>query len=264
MIAAAAAGAAVLAVLLWRPPGRWIVRHRLGRPAVRVRPRWLLSAAVAALCAGLLDQARGPQVVLVATVLAVAAFVARQVAAARRREQVRGRHREVAEVLGLMAAELRAGLLPVRTLTGLADDFAFLAPAARAAGLGGDVAAALREAATEPGREVLREVSAASQVAERAGAPLASVLVRLEHAVRDDREVDREVQAGAAPARATGRLMAVLPVVGLTLGSGMGGDPVGLLTGTWIGVTCLAAGCALACLGITWVERIAAAAERTA
>ena len=51
---------------------------------------------------------------------------------------------------------------------------------------------------------------------------------------------------------------------GLPLGSGMGGDPVGLLTGTWIGVTCLAAGCALACLGITWVERIAAAAERTA
>lgn len=76
--------------------------------------------------------------------------------------------------------------------------------------------------------------------------------------------MEREVQSGVAPARATGRLMAMLPVVGLALGSGMGSDPVALLTGTVPGGLCLAAGSACACAGVAWVNRIAATAERTA
>lgn len=257
----AAAVAAVVAVLLWRPPGRWILRHRLGRPPVEVSRSlvaWSIAVVVGVSVAG---QVRGPRLVLAATVVGVAVFAARQLGRSRRQELVRRRRAEVAEVLALMAAELRSGLLPAQTLTGLADDFVFLAPAARSAGLGGDVPAALRDAAAVPGRESLLEVAAAWQVAERAGAPVAVVLGRLEDAVRDRREIEREVQAGVGPARATGRLMAVLPVVGLGLGSGMGGDPVAVLTGTWIGVACLAAGCALACLGVAWVEQIATATE---
>ncbi|AWB91001.1 type II secretion system F family protein [Aeromicrobium chenweiae] len=262
MTVVAAAGV-VMAVLLWRPPGRWLVRHRTGRRPVEVSRGQVTAAAVVAVALSAAGQVRGPRLILAATVVGVGVFAARQLGTSRRQERERRRRAEVAEVLGLLAAELRAGLLPVRTLTGLAADFDFLGPAARAADLGGDVPAALREASTVRGRETLLEVAAAWQVAERAGAPLAAALGRLEDAVRDRREIEREVQAGAGPARATGRLMAVLPVVGLGLGSGMGGDPVAVLTGTWIGVTCLAAGCALACLGIAWVERIAAATELT-
>ena len=203
----------------------------------------------------------GPHVVLVATVAGVVAFGLRQWRVALRRKRQRERRRLVSEAIGLMAAELRGGILPQRVLTGLAAEFDFLAPAARAADLGGDMPAALRMAADETGAELLAELAGAWLVAERSGAPLAHVLDRLEETARGDLEIEREVESGLAPARATGRLMAVLPVFGLALGSGMGGDPVEILTGTFPGVLCLAAGCGLACAGVAWVERIAASAE---
>lgn len=203
----------------------------------------------------------GPHIILVATFAGVAAFGLRQWRVALRRRRLRERRRLVSEAIGLMSAELRAGILPQRVLAGLAPEFDFLAPAARAADLGGDVSAALRAAADETGAELLGELAGAWLVAERAGAPLARVLDRLEDTARGDLEIEREVESGLAPARATGRLMAVLPVFGLALGSGMGGDPVAILTGTFPGVVCLAAGCGLACAGVAWVERIAASAE---
>jgi tight adherence protein B len=41
----------------------------------------------------------------------------------------------------------------------------------------------------------------------------------------------------------------------------MGADPVHILTGTVLGATCLAAGVALACAGIAWVDRIVASVD---
>lgn len=221
--------------------------------------------ALLAVVAGVprLPQVSALRLALGGTVAAVAIFVVHQVRAARERERTAARRREAMEVVVLMGAELRAGALPGRMLSGLADDFAMLRPAARAAELGGDVAAALREAAQTPGHGLLRDLGGAWQVAERSGAPLAAVLTRLAEAARIEQDIAREAQAGVAPARATGRLMAVLPAFGLLLGSGMGGDPIAVLLGSWIGVCCLAAGCGLACLGLVWIERIAASAVET-
>lgn len=258
----AAAVLAATAVLLGRPSGRWVVRRRLGIAGAAPSAGWMAALAVAAAAAGLpvVARASGPQVVLVVTVAAVGWFCLRQLRRSRYRDRVARRRAEVVELLGLMAAELRAGILPQRVLTGLAADAAVLRPAGRAAELGGDVVVALREASTEPGHELLGDLAAAWQVADRSGAPLATVIDRLEQAARVDRETVREVESGVAPARATGRLMAVLPVMGLLLGSGMGGDPVAVLTSTWIGVLCLATGSALACAGVAWIERIAVSA----
>ncbi len=260
----AAALFASIAVLLARPSGGWLARERLGVPH-----RW--SSRVGSLaaplgvvaCLGVLMIGLPPARLIVAlTFGSVGLFVMRQARAERSRRRAGARRVAVAEAVGLMAAELRAGVLPQRVLTGLAPDFPFLAAASRAAGLGGDVSAALRADAETPGHEQLGELSSAWMVAERAGAPLAHVLDRLEASARDDREIEREVQSGVAPARATGRLMAVLPAVGLMLGTGMGSDPVDLLTGTVPGALCLAAGSAFACAGVAWVNRIAAVAER--
>lgn len=253
---------ATVAALLWRPPERAMTRYRLGREVVPGR-RWLAVPAAALLgLTPLVLGLPGPRLVLAVTAAGVGVFAIRLLRASRRQSEVRQRRVQVADLLGLMAAELRAGLLPARSLAGLTDDFACLVPAARAAASGSDVAAALRDAGSAPGREALIEVAAAWQVADRAGAPLADVLGRVEQAVRHDREIDREVQSGVAPARATGRLMAVLPVVGLSLGSGLGGDPVEVLTSTWVGALCCAAGCLLACAGVAWIERIATSVER--
>ncbi|MCW2831886.1 MAG: hypothetical protein JWP31_2578 [Aeromicrobium sp.] len=260
-------GAALLAAaasLAWRPPAGWLVRRRLGIPAAVEPRRWIVVAGLVA-AVGLgprLVAVSGPHVALVLVAGGVGTFTLRQVLASRRRGATVRRRAEVAELVGLMAAELRAGALASRVLAGLAAEFPAVAPAARAADLGGDVVAELRRASGRPGHELLADVAGAWLVAERSGAPLARVLDRLEESARNTRELQREVESGVAPARATGRLMALLPAVGLLLGSGMGGDPIGVLTGTWIGIACLAAGTALACAGMAWVERIATSVER--
>lgn len=261
----AAACLTATVVMLWRPSGGWLVRERLqSRRRWSIRPeRYALPLAASAGFIVIMAGLPPARLIVALTLGAVTLFAVRQVRAERRRRRSLARRTAVAEAVGLMAAELRAGVLPQRVLAGLAPDFPFLASASRAADLGGDVSSALRREGVEPGCEQLGDLSSAWMVAERAGAPLARVLDRLESSARDDRENEREVQSGAAPARATGRLMAVLPVVGLTMGSGLGADPIALLTGTVPGALCLAAGTVCACAGVAWVNRIAAAAERS-
>jgi len=252
------------AVLLRWPSGRWRVRRRLGGAPRRTLGGWLLAVGVAAASAAapMMPTASGPGVVLVGTAAGVTWFAVRQSKNVRRRSMVVRRRTDDVELLGLMAAELRAGILPQRVLAGLGDDFGVVRPAARAAEMGGDVASALRAASQVEGHELLESLAGAWHVADRSGAPLAVVVDRLEQAARVEREIDREIDSGVAPARATARLMAGLPAVGLLLGSGVGGDPVAVLTSTWLGVGCLAVGCGLACAGVAWIERIATSAGR--
>ena len=266
-LAGSAAAATVLAMLLSRPSGRWILRVRLGsgttRRGGRRRPvgrpeRLGLAAAVVAVGVA---TSRPSVVIVAATVVGAALFVLRQIRLARSRSASLHTRAQVIAALDLLAAELRGGILPRQAMVALADDAPSLRPAAAAASHGGDVAAALRVASAKPGAGALADLAGAWHVAERAGAPLAHVLDRVATAARDEAEVDREVQAEAAPARATGRLMAVLPVLGLSLGAGMGADPVHVLTGTVVGASCLAGGVALACAGIVWVDRIVASVD---
>jgi tight adherence protein B len=65
------------------------------------------------------------------------------------------------------------------------------------------------------------------------------------------------VAAELAAAHATARMLAVLPIGVLLLGSGIGGDPVGFLLGSTAGLVCLALGLGLSFAGLTWLERIA-------
>lgn len=253
----AAVGTALAVALRW-PPSVVLVRHRLALPGPRVvlrRPgAWPVVAIVGVV--GLVT-VEGPMLLVVLVGVGVAGFAARTVAAGRRRTAVLERRATVAGTLDLLGGELRAGALPEDAVTAVALDVPILASAAATARAGGDVAAALRAQSQHPGAEALADVAAAWEVAERAGAPLADVLERLAVGVRDELESHREAEAEAAPARATGRLMAGLPVMGLALGAGLGADPLHVLTSTFPGAVCLAAGAALACLGTWWVDRVA-------
>jgi tight adherence protein B len=268
VLACGSAVCTALAVLLARPPGSWGVAVRTGRiggvPWSRARrlSRPTAVVLVVATGCGVATVAGPPLVVVTATALGAAIFTWRQAIAARVRSAAGRRRSESCVALDLLAAELRAGILPQQALAALGDDVPVLRPAAVAAAHGGDVPEALRAGSREPGSAALQDLAAAWQVAERTGAPLAGVLDRVATAVRDDAEVEREVRSEAAPARATGRLMAVLPVLGLSLGAGLGADPVHVLTGTLPGAVCLALGVGLACTGVAWVDRIAAAPER--
>ena len=52
-------------------------------------------------------------------------------------------------------------------------------------------------------------------------------------------------------------MVALLPIVVLTMGSGAGSDPWAFLLGTPIGLGCLALGVLLTGLGLFWIEKIA-------
>ncbi len=258
-----AAVAVGCAVLLARPDPRWVATHRLPDPArARWPPRLLLLVAVPGLVS-LLPLLEGAAVLVVlVTVVGVAAFTRRELRRGRQREQARVAVREVTELVDELAAELRAGVLPHRALATVAVDHPLLAPAAQVAELGGDTADALRAAAETPGRSGLDALAGAWHVSETCGAPLAEVLDRVARGLRFETELGDDVRSTVEPARATGRLLAVLPLLGLFLGAGLGADPVHVVTSTLPGAASVAAGTALACVGVRWIETTADRAER--
>ncbi|GAA2081434.1 hypothetical protein GCM10009821_22590 [Aeromicrobium halocynthiae] len=257
---------AAAAVLVARPPASWSVAHRLGlrqeqMPTTVPRRLRLVVLVTAGASAVWFSGALAPAIA-VATGVAVAVFGLGRWRAARARAHVQRTRREIGTALDLLGADLRAGVLTSRAVVAMAAGAPTLHGLALAPG-GDDreVPTALRRAARRPGAEAWAALAAGWEVADRAGAPLADVVERLAETVRDDVDLMREVGAEAAPARATGQVMAVLPLLGLGLGAGMGADPFHLLTRTVPGALCLAAGALLACLGTWWVDRIASSAE---
>ena len=261
--AALLAAAATLTAL---PPASWTVAHRLRLvrerpPSIAPRRLRVVAVAVAGAVVVWFAGALAPAVAG-GVAVAVAVFALGRVRAARERSQVQRTRREIGTALDLLGADLRAGVLTSRAVVAMAAT----APSLQGLDLVADgddreVPTALRRAARRPGAGAWADLAAGWEVADRAGAPLADVVERLAETVRDDVDLMREVAAEAAPARATGQVMAVLPLLGLGLGAGMGADPVHLLTRTVPGALCLAVGTALACLGTWWVDRIASSAE---
>ena len=178
----------------------------------------------------------------------------------RRRRETRAAECRAGEVLALseaMAADLAAGQPPLTVLERAAEEWPEFAPAAVAARMGADVPTVLRGLARRPGGQQLETVAATWQVAHHTGAGLAGALSRAAETMRTERRTTRLVATELAAARATARLLALLPVGVLLLGAGVGGDPVGFLTGSPVGVGILAAGLALCFLGLRWLEHIA-------
>ena len=166
------------------------------------------------------------------------------------------------EACEAVASGLRAGLAPEQVLAATSGSLPVLRPAATADRLGGDVPSALRASAATAGASRLGMLAAAWDVARRSGAGLAEAVTRIAAAVRADQGRSRQVDAALAGARSTARLFAVLPVLGVALGSGMGADPVAVLTTSPAGAWALCMGTVLAVAGLVWVERLADGAVR--
>lgn len=177
---------------------------------------------------------------------------------ASRRRQARERTRAI-QSLGSLAAELEAGLPPEEALQRSAGHPSAWPQAAVAARWGGDIPAALDlDAASRP---VLAQVAACWRVGAR-GAGLAASIRQVAATARAAEDVRVEMEGQLAGPRATGRMLAILPLVGLVLGTMLGSDPLSWLTSTLPGRLCLLGGVLLTAAGAWWTGRIAASVER--
>lgn len=187
---------------------------------------------------------------------------ARWLRRARGRTAGRGAADALIELCTGLAAELRAGRPPIEALrlaVGIlpAPARAELQPVLGAAGSGGDVPAAMRAVAAHPAWHGLAWLAACWQVGVDSGAGLADAVERLAGALRDEQRARREVAGQLAAPRATARLLAALPVLGIALSTALGQRPLAFLFGSGYGVACLAAGIAVDVAGIVWTYRLA-------
>jgi tight adherence protein B len=170
------------------------------------------------------------------------------------------RRRRQDAVVGLcdaLAAELYAGLAAQTALARACADWVEFAPIKRVAQLGGELTGAFSSLADQSGFEGLRAIAAGWRVAERSGASLGSVLDRIGDGLRAQCAARAEIESALEPPRATARMLAVLPVFGVLLGTAMGAEPLDFLLGTSAGRICLLSGLLLAVAGVAWVERLA-------
>lgn len=260
--------AAAAALLLGRPASLRAAARRGGSggpaPGERSRPDTVATAVLAALLIGAggavaagLD---GVSLTLVAIVVLAGASLAgalRRSARLRRAADRRGHALSYAESL---LGELRAGQPPVAALGRAAATWPEAATVAAAARLGADVPAAYRRLARTPGSEALGTLAAAWELCSATGSGLALAVEQLVETLRVQQSVRQALDGELASARATARLVALLPVVVLVAAQGVGADPWRFLFDTLPGLGCLAGGIALGAAGLWWIDRIAVAA----
>lgn len=215
------------------PPGwlRWGWMVGLGLVVGLVAPRllvWLVPGLVAVACAvWLITQARDER-------------------------ERHARADEVVQACQALAAQLRAGDIPARALSRVALDSPLLAPVAATQAIGGDVPAALHAVSERPGCGGLAALGRAWQLCQQTGAPVARAAKQVAESLHADASAERLVAGELAAPRASGRMLAALPLMGIGMGFVGGGDPIRFLTTTLPGQICLAAAVCLVCAGLVW------------
>jgi tight adherence protein B len=161
-----------------------------------------------------------------------------------------------------LAAELTAGSAPEEALD---RAVAFLEPSITRAFAhlrnATDIPAGLELAAATPGAEGLRLLAACWRIGVERGGAFASVADGLAAALRDEETHRRQVSAQLAGARATAKLLAVLPLLGIAMAAALGAHPLTFLFTTLPGLVCLIVGVGLDATGVLWTRRIATSAE---
>lgn len=251
LVAACLVGAALVLVAMPAGAPRWVPAS-----AARWRPSTLLAQAVGCAGAGGVAAAMGGPVAAVLTVGAMAAIAHHVRTARSAKVAAAGRAAEM-EALAALAGELRSGRQPAAALAAVRAPGALgaaLAAAGRAAPSGGDVPAALRRAGPQSG--ALDRLAAAWQLSELTGVPLAAVVGRVEADARAAGGLRERAWAELAGARATGGLLAGLPLLGVGLGQAMGAHPVHVLLHTPLGALCCGGGLAFEAAGLAWISRL--------
>jgi len=235
-----------------------------GRRLPAIPPRWAgLLVAVATSSAAFMW--RGRAVAIAAGV--AAAVVTASVSRAAARRDALARDHDLSAALRLLRGELDVGSRPEPALLAAASvagahQSAFEA-GARAVRDGTDIVAAMSggTSRSRPAPE-LAVIAQAWALAEVTGAPLADVLGRVDDDVQARRAQVRAVASALAGPRSSAALLAALPVLGVVLGTAMGGRPLAVLFDSAGGQWLLCAGVMLDVAGLLWTSRLVTSAER--
>jgi tight adherence protein B len=261
LLALGVVGAALLGLPL--SPRRRLGRLRISEPTAK---NWsslpIVGVAVSVVGAGLVGLGffgmAGAAVGLCTGLLAATAMGLwrRQ----RRGQRAARRTEAVVDACQLLAGLLRVGHVSAMALRIAATDSEVFVEAEAAQRLGGSVPAVLRRHGAQPGGGGLTELAIAWEVSQRTGASMTATLDALSERLEEGRKIARVVDSELSAPRATGRLLAALPLFGLLLGYAIGGDPGAFLLSSPAGQLCLVIGVSLACAGVWWIERIAGSA----
>jgi len=244
--------AVVVVGLAWPPSTRL--------PADAPRPVHLLNRRMVAglvAVAAVLFALSGLRLPLVLVLLGGAVGIAGIVRRARGEKEALTRERVVVELAEALVGELRAGQPVQAALERGVELWPEFAPVAAAGRLGADVPTALRRLARSPGASGLDDVAAAWFVSLRSGATLAVALGQVADSARARLSTRHLVAAELSSARATARLVAVLPFASLSMAAGLGGAPWRFLLTDPIGIACLAVGGSLVLGAQFWIDALA-------
>lgn len=168
------------------------------------------------------------------------------------------REGSVLELVTALVAELDTGVPPDLALLNAAGSIprAPCPTSLRAVRVGGDIPAALRVDSGVPGGEGLRAVAACWEVTLGSGSGLSQALTAVMGGLRDDAQTRAALSAEVAAVRASARILATLPILGVLVGSWTGARPFAWLLGTGAGRMTLVLGGFLQLLGMLWLRRI--------
>jgi len=172
------------------------------------------------------------------------------------------------EGLGVLVAELRAGRTPEAALAAAGQHCghpgvgALLRRLGRFLRLGDRLDGWLDASAGVPCSEWQIRLLSGVRLSSQTGCALADVLAAVESDLSRRGSQRTDVRATAAGHRATVGLLAGLPILGLMMGSGIGAEPVRILTTTTIGQILLVTGVALELLGLAWSRGLTGRALR--
>lgn len=214
----------------------WAVR----RPRRAVLVSGVAAAVLGWLVAGLVAAAVVGGYTALGTRVVLSGATGRRAAAA---------HARNLDDLCALAADLRAGLPPPISSSGL--------PSA-----GDSSVAQSRPGIGSVDVRLGRLIDAVWRLAEQTGAPAADLIERIEADARAGDRARVSAAAQAAGATATAWLLAGLPVGGIALGYAIGVDPLRVLLHSPLGAACAVTAVILQAAGLAWTDRLARARPR--
>jgi len=215
-------------------------------------PMALATIATAGLLAGVAG------VLAAGAALATGALLVRQALTERRRRMALT---DIAAGLRMLGRELRAGAEPALAAANAGsaargEGAEVLAGVAHLARFDSALAVRVEDDAHDPRSQTLIRLRSGWLLTRRHGLAFTPLVDALAVDLSGQLTADAERAGQVAGPRMSGYVMAVLPLMGLALGVGMGADPMRVLLNTAVGNVLLVVGVLLTCAGLLWSARI--------